>query len=88
MTKIQDKNIYLENEKSFWGEIKSIFHISKGLSHAKNCLRPESASSTDWENEDCSSKLDPEVVVVKAQDSNKDKTNTCSISIPNSIGLS
>ena len=37
---------YLENEKSFWGEIKSIFHHFKGLSIAKNCLWPESAPST------------------------------------------
>ena len=33
---------YLENEKSFWGEIKSIFIIFKGLSVPKTCLRPES----------------------------------------------
>ena len=41
------------------------------------------------ENEDCIGKLDSEVVVVKAQDGNKDiETNTCSISIPDNIGLS
>ena len=34
---------YLENEKSFLDEIKNIFHLFKGLSVAKNCLRPESA---------------------------------------------
>ena len=33
---------HLENEKNFWGKIKSILHISKRLSAAKNCLRPES----------------------------------------------
>ena len=31
---------YLENEKSFWDEIKNIF---KGISVAKNCFRPESS---------------------------------------------
>ena len=48
------------------------------------------------ENEDCIGKLDSEVVVIKAQDGNKDiETNMfisipdiCSISIPNNIGLS
>ena len=41
------------------------------------------------ENEGCIGKLDSEVVVIKAQDSNKDiDTNTCSISIPDNIGLS
>ena len=41
------------------------------------------------ENEDCIGKLDSEVVVIKAQDGNKDiETNTCSISIPDNIGLS
>ena len=45
MTKKSIQNVkYLENEKSFQGEIKSIFHIIfKWLSFAKNCLRPESA---------------------------------------------
>ena len=44
MTKIsRQKFTYLENEKSFRGEIKSIFVIFKGLSVVKNCLRPESA---------------------------------------------
>ena len=41
------------------------------------------------ENEDCVGKLDSEVVVIKAQDGNKDiDTNTCSISIPDNISLS
>ena len=41
------------------------------------------------ENEDYIGKLDSEDVVVKAQDGNKDiETNTCSISIPDNIGLS
>ena len=41
------------------------------------------------ENEDCIDKLDSEVVFFKTQDSNKDiETNTCSISIPDNIGLS
>ena len=36
---------YHENEKSFKDEIKRIFHhFFKGLSVAKNCLRPEIAS--------------------------------------------
>ena len=35
---------YLENEKSFIGKIKSIFHHFKGLSDSKNCLRSESTS--------------------------------------------
>ena len=40
-------------------------------------------------NEDCISKLDSEVVLFKAEDSNKDiETNTCSIYIPDYIGLS
>ena len=34
---------YIEDQKSFCGEIKSIFIIFKGLSVAKNCLRRESA---------------------------------------------
>ena len=41
LTKISRQKVkYLEREKSFQGEIKSIF---KRLSVAKNCLRPESA---------------------------------------------
>ena len=41
------------------------------------------------ENEGCIGKLDSEVVLFKAQESNKDiETNTCSISIPDNIGLS
>ena len=38
-TKSRQKFKYFENEKSFKDKIKSIF---KGLSVAKNCLRPES----------------------------------------------
>ena len=34
---------YLENENSFLGEIKSIFHHFKGLSVVKNYVRPKSA---------------------------------------------
>ena len=41
--KSRQKLIYLENEKSFWVEIKSIFHHFKGLSISKSCLRHESA---------------------------------------------
>ena len=43
--KSRQKLKYLDKEKSFLGEIKSIFHhfSIKGLSVAKNCLRPESA---------------------------------------------
>ena len=41
------------------------------------------------EHEGCISKLDSEVVLFKAQNSNKNiETNTCSISIPDNIGLS
>ena len=41
----------------------------------------------DQENEDCICKLDSEVVVIQVH-SNKDiETNTCSISIPDNIGL-
>ena len=41
------------------------------------------------ENEGCIGKLDPEVVLFKAQDSNKGiETSTCSISVPNNIVLS
>ena len=35
---------YVENKKSFKGEIKGIFHHFKGLSVGKIFLRPESAS--------------------------------------------
>ena len=41
--KSRQKVKYLENKKSFWSEIKSIFCHFKGLSVPKNCLRPESA---------------------------------------------
>ena len=37
--KVWQKLKYLENEKSFWGEIKSVFTIFKGLSVIKNCFR-------------------------------------------------
>ena len=41
------------------------------------------------ENEDCIGKLDSEVVVIKAQDGNKEiETNTCSISIPDNMSVS
>ena len=40
------------------------------------------------ENEGCIGKLNPEVVLFKVQDSNKDiETNTYSISVPDNIGL-
>ena len=41
--KSRQKLKYLENEKSFGREIKSIFIVFKGLSAGKNCLRPECA---------------------------------------------
>ena len=42
MTKNSGQKLkYLENEKSFQREIKSIFHHFKGLSVARNCLRPK-----------------------------------------------
>ena len=44
---------YLENENSFLGEIKSIFIIFKGLSVAKNCLRPKSAPLTHSRRKNC-----------------------------------
>ena len=37
------KIMYLKNEKSFYGEKNHFFIIFKGLSVARNCLRPESA---------------------------------------------
>ena len=39
----RQKQKYLENEKSFWHEIKAFFIIFKRISAAKNCLRPERA---------------------------------------------
>ena len=59
----------------------------------KNFLKIASTSFNNYlagkEDEDCIRKLDSEVVANKAQDSNKDiETNTCSISIPDNIGLS
>ena len=36
-----------EHEKSFSGEVTSIFHHFKGFSVAQNCLRPESAPLTE-----------------------------------------
>ena len=45
--------------------------------------------SADQQDEDCICKADFEVIVIKSQDINKDtETNTCSISIPDNIGLS
>ena len=41
--KPKQKSEHLEIKKSFWGEIKNIFHF-KGLPAVKNCLRPASAS--------------------------------------------
>ena len=41
--KSRQKFKHPKNEKSFNGEIKSIFHHFKGLSVAKNCLRAEDA---------------------------------------------
>ena len=46
--KSRQKFKYLENEKSFWGEIKSISHHFKGLSITQNCLRSESAPLKSW----------------------------------------
>ena len=39
----RQKSKYLENEKSFWGQIKSIFHNFKGFSVAEKGVGPESA---------------------------------------------
>ena len=44
--KSRQKSKYLENEKKFWGKIKSISIIFKVLSIAKNFLRPESEPLT------------------------------------------
>ena len=41
--KLRQKLKYLQNEKSFWGEIKRFFIIFKGISVVKNCLRRVSA---------------------------------------------
>ena len=48
--KSRQKLKYLENEKSFWGEIKSIFHHFKGLSIAKNESAPlkKEKEATGW----------------------------------------
>ena len=44
MTKnTRQKLKYLDKKKSFWGELKTFFIIFKGLSVAKNRLKPESA---------------------------------------------
>ena len=40
--KLRQNFRYLENGKSFSGEIKAFFIIFKGLSVAKNCLRTKS----------------------------------------------
>ena len=45
--KSREKLKYLENDKSFWGEIKSIFHHFEGLSMAESCLRPENVHLTN-----------------------------------------
>ena len=44
--KSKQKLEYLENEKSFWSEVKSIFHHFYRVSVAKNCPRPEGALLT------------------------------------------
>ena len=44
--KSRQKLKYFENEKSFRGEINSIFISFRGLSVSKNCLRPKSAPLT------------------------------------------
>ena len=41
--KLRQELKYLANEKSIWGEIRSIFEIFKGLSVPKNCFRLERA---------------------------------------------
>ena len=47
--KSRRKSKYLENQKNFSGELRSIFHHFKGLSVARNCLRPESVPlNFDW----------------------------------------
>ena len=46
MTKNSRQNLkYLENEKSFWAEMKIVFHFFKEISDAKSCVRPGSAPS-------------------------------------------
>ena len=44
--KLREKLKYFQNERSFWRGIHSIFYRFKGLSAAKNCVRPESAPLT------------------------------------------
>ena len=41
--KSRQKHKYLENERSFQGEIKNIFHHFKGIPVAKTCLKPWNA---------------------------------------------
>ena len=41
---------YLENEKSFYGEIKSIFHISKGLSELPQTLECDFTLGQQYDN--------------------------------------
>ena len=49
--KIEDKSLkILRTERAFKVKKKAFFIIYKGLSAAKNCLRPESASLTEMCN--------------------------------------
>ena len=48
---------YLEKEKSFWSEIKSIFHHFKGLSVDRKCLSPEKAPLIKGEGSSLPSRL-------------------------------
>ena len=47
--KSRQKLKYPENEKSFWMKWKAFFIIFKGLWVAKNCFRPESLPSNNYE---------------------------------------
>ena len=49
-TKSRQKLKYLEDEKTFRGEIVTFFIIFKGLSVAKNHIRPSSAPLSDYTN--------------------------------------
>ena len=51
MTKSQDKNLkILRTKRAFKVKEKAFFIIFKGLSVAKNCLRPESVPLTQFSN--------------------------------------
>ena len=68
----------------------------KALAHTNTAAWPDKFAKVylnnylaGQQNEDCIGKLDYKVITIKAQYCNKDvRTNTCSILIPDNIGLS